>query len=981
MATMQAFEYTYCPLVNPTVDLRILRLVNIGQDGIINAEISQLRRNRPSQGSASAGISHVSEQKAFPLDYNALSWCWRASTGADTSLEVMHLICNGSNYKFMVSPNLAAALRVLIAMGVTMIWIDWICINQSDLKERSNQVQMMSTIYGEAECVYVWLGEERDDSKEAFQFIPELLKTSNFSTLIAKEQHQRWGALKNLMMRDWFSRRWIIQEIALAKKAKLLCGSSSLDWSHFADAISLFNVFETSSRGVSDLMMSQEQYKHHPDFLGAISALGAARLVDITDNLFRPGREDRHKRDRIERLEKLVCGFTAFNASEARDTVYAILAIARDTLPQTDQQVEVVLRPQPAPDVDTEKKMITASKTFATIFKEFAVSCLERMQAARSYKVDYALPISDIYVGFVRFCIRHARETHSTQALDILCRPWAPDPDSFDLDHVDEEPEHGHWRARFGHKKDYEGGRAKNPSKATTEFLYQSPRPRQPWRPINIEADTDTIPSWIPSISRFSYGWDGVDDDVKLRMTRKNADILVGEPGKSIYSACGSKGVTRALRFEHGVIEDLDDPDIDNTHYHSAYVEGFVLGTVATTSERSQSGTIPKPWSSLVERNPPSSGSSSALWSRDAAENFWRTLFGDRTHTGQNTPRCYRLVLEQNYNGAGDVDLSDQLYWGTCAPAKEVARRIHAMIWNRKLMRVRLTGDQNRRDEILGLAPDGVKDNDLICILYGCSVPVVMRRIKKSGNVLASQRKQQKQWAEKRLREFFVARLYSLKLEQAAVVCRATAKLEERGIVAQTAAAAVWEALRQLRLYRNKKRKQGVRLVTLIGEKAIQYVVDQMLPETQVLDRELSGGSGEPIGESDTTAGAVRQFPPTNEFALSDGENVWAETSSATALQEPLPPPLVSRARPAQSPDPVSAAIRRLKMPPVDLNNNLSDGPLRRAQPRTREPDPALDKQIFYKLIGECYVHRMMDGEGIERRSHLKLPNVLFEIR
>jgi hypothetical protein len=42
---------------------------------------------------------------------------------------------------------------------------------------------------------------------------------------------------------------------------------------------------------------------------------------------------------------------------------------------------------------------------------------------------------------------------------------------------------------------------------------------------------------------------------------------------------------------------------------------------------------------------------------------------------------------------------------------------------------------------------------------------------------------------------------------------------------------------------------------------------------------------------------------------------------------------------------------------------------------------PESDHRVFYKLIGECYVHGMMNGEAIDYQSVEKLPRTLFEIR
>lgn len=50
------------------------------------------------------------------------------------------------------------------------------------------------------------------------------------------------------------------------------------------------------------------------------------------------------------------------------------------------------------------------------------------------------------------------------------------------------------------------------------------------------------------------------------------------------------------------------------------------------------------------------------------------------------------------------------------------------MVWNRRLVLLeRLKRREN--DIALALAPGKAKKGDLICILHGCSVPVVLRKI------------------------------------------------------------------------------------------------------------------------------------------------------------------------------------------------------------------------------------------------------------
>ena len=88
-------------------------------------------------------------------DYETLSYVW-----GDPNLS-NEIITNSSVIK--ITKNLHTALRYLRSPDVPRaIWADGICINQSDLNERSCQVRMMDDIYREARGVQIWLGEAED---------------------------------------------------------------------------------------------------------------------------------------------------------------------------------------------------------------------------------------------------------------------------------------------------------------------------------------------------------------------------------------------------------------------------------------------------------------------------------------------------------------------------------------------------------------------------------------------------------------------------------------------------------------------------------------------------------------------------------------------------------------------------------------------------------------------------------------------------
>ena len=89
-----------------------------------------------------------------PRPYKALSYAWKNSDlGEDVPIFI-----NGKS--IMISENLYTALRRLRHLRDPLeIWIDSLCINQKDERERTHQVSLMRDIYGNSEEVVIWLGE------------------------------------------------------------------------------------------------------------------------------------------------------------------------------------------------------------------------------------------------------------------------------------------------------------------------------------------------------------------------------------------------------------------------------------------------------------------------------------------------------------------------------------------------------------------------------------------------------------------------------------------------------------------------------------------------------------------------------------------------------------------------------------------------------------------------------------------------------
>ncbi|CAG9981387.1 unnamed protein product [Clonostachys byssicola] len=130
-------------------------------------------------------------------------------------------------------------------------WIDAICINQSDPKERSHQVStMMARIYRSATCVIAWLGDADLHTERAFDHLSKLAESTtlpppvgtkrsstNQSDSVDFDSYQSsWKSTAKLFERTYWNRSWIIQELVLPDKVTVRCGKYSADWSVLSKA-------------------------------------------------------------------------------------------------------------------------------------------------------------------------------------------------------------------------------------------------------------------------------------------------------------------------------------------------------------------------------------------------------------------------------------------------------------------------------------------------------------------------------------------------------------------------------------------------------------------------------------------------------------------------------------------------------------------------------------------------------------------------
>lgn len=174
----------------------------------------------------------LSDLRSDPT-FNAISYTWADESGDDRKLA--EILLDGQ--PFRVTRNCDLALRRVRQRDyAASVWIDAICIDQSNDIERGHQVRLMPQIYQQATRVLMYIGEHDNNSRELFDrfeaFLFAVNKYGGSKEISHRDGEAMWKALQE---RNYFSRLWILQEIALARQAEVLCGESSLEWKHIID--------------------------------------------------------------------------------------------------------------------------------------------------------------------------------------------------------------------------------------------------------------------------------------------------------------------------------------------------------------------------------------------------------------------------------------------------------------------------------------------------------------------------------------------------------------------------------------------------------------------------------------------------------------------------------------------------------------------------------------------------------------------------
>jgi hypothetical protein len=180
----------------------------------------------------------------FAPRFEALSYVWGDSTQDPDTLELRRE-AGQAGTEILITHNLGMALRHLRhPTEEGALWVDAVCIDQSNIRERNEQVPRMGLIYKLASRVVIWAGPSADNSSLALSSLDsigrevEITKSEWFlpspGVLDFDEDGWRnwpryppfsiawadvtWAAVDALFKRPWFTRVWVIQEAVLSNR-------------------------------------------------------------------------------------------------------------------------------------------------------------------------------------------------------------------------------------------------------------------------------------------------------------------------------------------------------------------------------------------------------------------------------------------------------------------------------------------------------------------------------------------------------------------------------------------------------------------------------------------------------------------------------------------------------------------------------------------------------------------------------------------
>lgn len=248
--------------------------------------------------------------------YKTLSYVWGAEQ------QPIHVLDTPSG-ELRIKDALHTALVGLRSKSEPLtLWIDALCINQGDGREKVQQIAFLPEIFQRSVSTLAFIGGDKDHSG-AIEMLMQVRarmvlepSSKDWPEGLPRCPHlwaERgmpfpddpvWAGVAALFANPWFRRAWIVQEAVVARRLKLVLGKTRVDWNQ------LFLVMEYIDEKLEETERIQSD--------SWVPFLKLGRL--------------RHVEDRSGRVSilKLLENFRHAKSSDPRDKFFSLLGLAAD---------------------------------------------------------------------------------------------------------------------------------------------------------------------------------------------------------------------------------------------------------------------------------------------------------------------------------------------------------------------------------------------------------------------------------------------------------------------------------------------------------------------------------------------------------------------------------------------------------------------------------------------------------------------------
>jgi hypothetical protein len=347
--------FTYIALPDPSKQFRLLSFQPSSTNTLIDCQLD---------------VYDIADS----LPYYAISYHYGDPSAVDT------ILVDGQETQ--VNRNCWHALNQVRAQSrAGHFWVDSVCINQSDVKEKSLQVHRIAAIFSGADEVWACFGPASGDSDFLLNKLSSFpaedpaftvdtpfaersddlqRRTVNWMISLGNDFGRFASALKTFGARPFFSRMWIYQEVFLASNMKMLFGAQAANMQALQDV----------TKVCSSLMMS---YRPQSEYDYKDAQLELNELLRSHDLLVRVG----HDSD-LSALRLLV------HQLQPRDRTGK--AVDFGDVQGIVQVQEAVQRLQCQDPRDKIFAIISMFGSSCTIMPDFGISCFElALRVLREY--------------------------------------------------------------------------------------------------------------------------------------------------------------------------------------------------------------------------------------------------------------------------------------------------------------------------------------------------------------------------------------------------------------------------------------------------------------------------------------------------------------------------------------------------------------------------------------------------------------------